>query len=111
MNLLKKLRLEQTPAEEILWRSVRYYQVLGFKFRRQHTILNYIVDFYCVEKHLAIEVDGGIHYEEGRLQKDIIRQVVIEALGVTLIRFTNNEVRFELQAVLDEIITRASTLT
>ena len=85
----QSLRREKTPAEKILWKMIRKNQ-LGFQFYRQVPILDYIVDFYCKERFLIIEVDGKIH--NSQFYKDSIRQQRIEKEGYLVIRFTNDEV-------------------
>src|SRR5258708_7573125 len=75
------LRRDDTPTEDILWRSLRSRRLNGLKFRRQHPIGAYIVDFYCHEKNLVVEIDGDSHYLPGAQEKDIIRQSFIEQRG------------------------------
>jgi very-short-patch-repair endonuclease len=81
------MRREPTPAEQKLWQKLRHKQLLGFKFRRQHVIDRFIVDFYCGEGRLVVEVDGGVHqYTE---EEDAIRQEFLESLGLRVVRFRN----------------------
>ncbi len=98
----RMLRKESTEAEDRLWQKVRG-QRLGVKFRRQHPIDKYIVDFYCFEKKLIIEVDGGIHLDPEVKRNDEQRQTLIESLGYRFLRFTNNEVMNNIVEVLDKI--------
>jgi very-short-patch-repair endonuclease len=96
----KAMRREPTRAEAKLWEALRNRQ-RGAKIRRQFPIDRYIVDFYCAEARLAIEVDGGIHRE--RTEEDANRQAFLELLGVRVIRFTNDEVTGQIDSVLQRI--------
>lgn len=96
------MRCEPTPAEEKLWQKLRNKQLLGFKFRRQHSIDRFIVDFYCGQANLIIEVDGSIH--EYTQMEDAIRQEFLESLGFRVIRFRNEEVLNSLEGVLEKIL-------
>lgn len=98
----RMLRKESTEAEDILWQKVRGRR-LGAKFRRQHPIDRYIVDFYCFEKRLVIEVDGGIHLNPEIKKNDEQRQKIIESFGYRFLRFTNEEVLNDIGEVLDKI--------
>ena len=95
------MRVESTQAEEKLWQHLRNRQVQGLKFRRQHAIDRYIVDFYCPEARLVIEVDGPIH--EFTQDEDTQRQLKLEERGLRVLRFTNDQVLSELKDVLSEI--------
>jgi very-short-patch-repair endonuclease len=97
----KELRREQTPAEQNLWARLRGKQLLGFKFRRQHPIDRFIVDFCCVRPKLVIEIDGDGHALQG--EYDDSRTAYLEELGYTVIRFTNRQAHGHLDAVLEEI--------
>jgi len=77
----KDLRNNMTRAEVILWIQLRNRQLNSRKFRRQHSIENYIVDFYCAEERLVIEVDGGIHNDSNVIEKDIKRDARLKELG------------------------------
>jgi very-short-patch-repair endonuclease len=95
------MRHDPTPAESILWKALRGRQLAGFKFRRQHPIDRFIVDFYCADAHLVIEVDGDIHtYTE---DEDAIRQQFIESRGLHVLRFRNQQIEDDLNNVLDAI--------
>jgi len=98
----KKLRNNMTLAEIALWREVKNKK-LGVRFSRQITIDQYIVDFYCKDIQLAIEVDGSIHFEEEQQKKDAKRQKRLESLGVNFIRFNNSDVKNNLDFVLSKI--------
>jgi very-short-patch-repair endonuclease len=99
--LARQMRREATEAEKALWERLRNRQVANCKFRRQHAIERFIVDFYCAEKDLVIEVDGPIH--EYSPEEDAIRQNYLESLGLTVIRFTNERVISNLSSVIREI--------
>jgi very-short-patch-repair endonuclease len=98
----KKLRKNMTEAEVILWSRLKGEQ-MGVKFRRQYGVRSYILDFYCPTCKLAIEVDGGIHNEKEQAEYDAMRQASIEALGIRFLRFTNNQVKYDLANVLKRI--------
>lgn len=102
-KIRKTLRKDSTQAEFLLWQRLRAKQ-LGVKFRRQYSIKNYIVDFYCHEHRLIIEIDGNIHGETAVREKDGIRQQCLESLEYTVIRYTNEQVRFETESVIIHIL-------
>ena len=99
-KLARELRQNMTFPEVLLWNQLKQGQMLGFDFDRQRPIDNYIVDFYCKDLRLAIEIDGGYHDIEEVAQNDIVRQERLEALGVRFIRFSNQEVKEEMISVL-----------
>jgi type III restriction enzyme len=103
LERVRELRRNATDAENLLWNLLRDRQLLGAKFRRQHPLGGYILDFYCHEARLAIELDGSGHLEEDRAAYDEARTKDLQALGVRVIRFWNNQVFQETRAVLDEI--------
>jgi len=95
-----RLRKEMTKAEACLWKYVlRAEKMKGFQFRRQRSVLNYIADFMCKELMLVIEVDGISHHSEEAIKKDEIRQKALEAAGFTVLRFTDDEVLNNINAV------------
>ena len=95
-----RLRKEMTKAEACLWKYVlRAGKMKGFQFRRQRPALNYIADFMCKELMLIIEVDGITHQCEETIQKDEIRQKALETTGFTVLRFSDEEVLNNIQAV------------
>ena len=99
----RELRQPQTPAETTLWQYLRNRN-LGYKFRRQHPIAQFIVDFYCADAKLCIELDGSQHFEPDQAEYDKARTEYLEELGYTVIRFTNDNIRYDIQAVADEIM-------
>ena len=101
--LAKKLRKNMTLSEILLWQELKGKQMLGFDFDRQRPIDNYIVDFYCKELCLAIEIDGESHTHEYRSKVDDVRQQRLEQLGVQFLRFDDLEVKKEIKHVLNVI--------
>jgi very-short-patch-repair endonuclease len=95
----KDLRKNMTEAETILWSQLKGHQ-FGVKFRRQYGIGFYILDFYCPELKLAIEVDGNIHQTPEQASIDIERQECLEKIGLKFLRFTNTQIKSELNKVL-----------
>ena len=99
----KELRKNLTPAEAFLWKQLQKRQLKGRKFRRQHSIENFIVDFYCPEEKLIIELDGEIHKNATAEEKDRKRDKRLEELGFKVLRFENKMVFDFLPSVLKEI--------
>ncbi len=97
------LRKEATEAEDLLWQQLRGRRCGGLKFRRQHPIDRYVVDFFCLEKKLIVEVDGGIHLDKEVRENDHRREVELMAFGYKMVRVTNDEVRNEMEKVLEFI--------
>ncbi len=93
----RSLRTSQTTSEGLLWSVLRAKQLCGLKFRRQHPIGPWIVDFACPPKMLVVEVDGGYHNDA--VEDDLKRQKHLEALGWKVIRFTDKEVEEDAEAV------------
>jgi len=100
------LRSQMTPAERKLWSRLRAKDFLGLKFRRQHGIGPYIVDFYCPERSIVIEVDGDVHANEIRKLNDRTRQEALTSLGLQLFRYTNDEILNNLEGVLEHLRVR-----
>ncbi|MBM4066683.1 MAG: endonuclease domain-containing protein [Planctomycetes bacterium] len=99
------LRKRMTKAEIFLWSKLKGKQLNGLKFRRQYGINNYVVDFYCPEQKLAIEIDGDVHGYNSQVIRDKRRQREIEALGIKVLRYTNNDIIKNVKGVLHNIIT------
>lgn len=99
----KQLRNNGTSAEAVLWMQLKQKQLGGLKFRRQHSIGNYIVDFYCPEEKLAVELDGEDHFWEEGLHYDNKRTLHLNSLGITVVRFENKWVFEDINYVLSEI--------
>ena len=90
-------------AEAILWSKLQKRQVLGFKFRRQYSVGPYVLDFYCPDAKLAVEIDGDSHFQENAAEYDGKRQAAIEQLGIRFLRFSNQEIHKNLFAVLERV--------
>ncbi|WP_100629859.1 endonuclease domain-containing protein [Algoriphagus formosus] len=100
----KELREQMTPAEQILWEKLRANRLNGLHFRRQHPVSKYIVDFFCHEYLLALEIDGGIHQSEDQRIRDNGREEDLQQLDLNILRFSNDEVLNEIQTVLNRIL-------
>jgi ATP-dependent helicase HrpA len=99
----RELRKNTTNAERLLWHLLRDRQVLDSKFRRQHPMGSYILDFYCHEAKLAIELDGGQHGDGAQLKHDEKRSAWLKEQGITVLRFWNNEVLTNTEGVLQVV--------
>ena len=99
----KELRNNPTQAEAFLWGHLKGSQLEGRKFRRQTSIKSFIVDFYCPEEKLVVELDGDVHFDEEVVKEDEERAKKIEKEGIKVIRFENQEVLLNLESVLKEI--------
>src|SRR5215813_6196461 len=99
----RELRNNPTAAEAILWRYLQRRQLLRKKFRRQYSIGRYIVDFFCVDCDLAVELDGAPHFRELGAEYEAERTAFLEGLGIELIRFENRVVYQNIEAVLETI--------
>lgn len=98
----KELRKNQTKTEEKLWWYLKDKR-LGFKFRRQHSVGGYILDFYCKEKRLIIEVDGEVHNTKEAREYDKVRDKYFEELDYKILRFKNEEVENDVKKVVSKI--------
>ncbi|WP_163516110.1 endonuclease domain-containing protein [Gelidibacter japonicus] len=99
----KELRNNSTSAEATLWKSLQRNQLDGRKFRRQHSIANYIVDFYCSSEKLVIELDSAVHLDFAVGNYDYEREQKLKSLGFKVLRFENKEVFENLESLLNEI--------
>jgi very-short-patch-repair endonuclease len=97
----RELRNNSTLSEILLWRELKGKQMMGYDFDRQRPIDNYIVDFYCKDLMIAIEIDGESHY--GNEEKDSIRQEKLENLGVHFLRFDDLDVKYKMNDVVKTI--------
>lgn len=102
IDLRKKLRKESTPQEIILWSRLRRKH-FSWRFRRQHSIGNYVVDFYCSEKKLIIELDGYQHKEKEQSRHDKTRALFLKELNMKVLRFWNDEINNNLEGVILKI--------
>jgi very-short-patch-repair endonuclease len=101
IKLARDMRNNMTDAEKILWAKLRNRKLSGYKFRSQHPIYRYILDFYCHEKLLAIEIDGDIHKD--RKNYDEYRDEFMKSLDIKTLRFHNHEVLHNIDSVLQKI--------
>jgi very-short-patch-repair endonuclease len=99
----RTLRQELTPAEKLLWKVLKGKNIEGRKFRRQHSIEDFIVDFYCAKEKLVIELDGEVHNNINAQYNDEERDKRLKELDYTIMRFENKEVINNLDNVLREI--------
>lgn len=110
VEFARKLRQRETDAEKFAWELLRNRKFLDLKFRRQHQIGLYIVDFYCDEVKLVLELDGGYHLEKGQKEKDAVRDEYLKAEGFTVLRIRNYIVLKKTEEFLKQIETIASSL-
>lgn len=96
--LAREFRRRATPAEAALWDALRDARLAGFKFRRQHPIGRFIVDFYCARAGVAIEIDGPVHADQA--EADRLRQQFLESRNIAVLRFTNDDIERDLPRVL-----------
>ncbi|HLP52236.1 MAG TPA: endonuclease domain-containing protein [Chitinophagales bacterium] len=99
----RQLRTDGTSAEAVLWKRLQKAQLKGRKFRRQHSIDNYILDFYCPEERLAIELDGAHHFTQAGSLNDSHRDQHLASLDIRVLRFENRLVFQHIDAVIAEI--------
>ncbi len=104
----RALRRAETPAEEKLWRVLRRRAVNGLKFRRQHPLHGCVLDFFCAEVGLCVELDGGVHDDPDQHERDDARTAHLEARGILVIRFRNEDVLHDLPTVLQRIARAAA---
>jgi len=102
-EMAKRLRLNETEAEKLLWSKLCNKQ-LGVKFRRQHPLYEYVVDFYCHSHRLIIEVDGPIHSTKEANYDDNVRSQAFKEFKIEIMRFTNDEVLLDIENVTEKII-------
>ncbi len=103
LRIAGDLRKSMTPAEKVLWERLRNRQVNGFRFRRQHPIKDFIVDFFCYDAMLVIEVDGSVHDEINQSERDEQRTFILKRLGIKEVRFSNQEVMNDTDQVIRRI--------
>ena len=111
LERIRQLRKNQTDAELLLWTLIRDRQLADQKFRRQHPLPPYIVDFYCHEAKLVVELDGSQHGEEQALIYDAKRTMYLEEQGLNVLRFTNKDILKQTKEVLETIYSFLETLT
>jgi len=107
----RQLRRRQTDAEKLLWSHMRARRLGGYKFRRQHPVGPFVVDFYCEAARLVIELDGGGHNEPDQRVYDQERTRILEQLGLRVVRFWNNDVLVATEWVLEAILSALEVST
>ena len=103
-EIRRNLRQEATKAEDFLWQHLRNRKLNQLKFKRQHSIGNYVLDFYCASKRLIIEVDGEVHNTPDQKEKDKSRDKNLTEMNFKILRFSNEEVLLKINSVKEEII-------
>ena len=111
LRLKRGLRLQMTATELLLWSRLRAKQFEGLKFRRQHGVGPYIVDFYCPERRIVIEVDGDTHAETDQVVGDKERDLYQASLGLEVVRYTNGDVVDNLEGVLLDLGKRLALIS
>lgn len=102
-EIARRLRQNQTKDEKQLWHALRGRQFAGFKFRRQHVAFGYILDFYCADAKLAVELDGFQHGSPGEMHADELRSKKLADQGIEVLRFWNHQWRKNRDGCLLEI--------
>jgi very-short-patch-repair endonuclease len=110
LEFAKTMRSNATDAENFMWQLIRAKRFMNLKFRRQHVIAPYIVDFYCHELGLVIELDGSQHGTDDAIKYDAERTRFLEALDLKVIRYWNHEVLGRTDVVLEDLWRRCSEL-
>jgi very-short-patch-repair endonuclease len=108
-EIRQELRNEPTHAEAILWQYLKGSQLAERKFRRQHSVGYFVLDFYCPSERLAIELDGGVHDNQEQQDYDNERTMALETLDLTVIRFRNEMIFDNIDVVLNTILTHFNT--
>jgi very-short-patch-repair endonuclease len=111
LNHARRMRREQTDAERQMWSLRRGRRLGGFKFRRQHPIGGYIIDFYCDAAGLGVELDGGQHGEEEQMKHDAKRAAYLATRGIRIIRFWDDDVLKHTDVVAEAIYTALTERT
>jgi very-short-patch-repair endonuclease len=101
--MARDLRRAPTRSEQLLWQRLRARRLDGFKFRRQHPLGRFVLDFYCMERRLAIEVDGDIHDDPATVVRDADRAALIRDGHIQLLRFRAEDVEHNIGGVLEKI--------
>ena len=103
LQFAKSMRHTATDAENLMWQLLRAKRFMNLKFRRQHVIAPYILDFYCHEIGLVIELDGSQHGTDDAIEYDVERTKFLEAVGLTVVRYWNHDVLGRTDVVLDDL--------
>jgi very-short-patch-repair endonuclease len=104
----RQLRRRLTPTEHVLWLALRGNRFQGLKFRRQHPFGPYVLDFFCVQSQLAIELDGSVHDHPDQINYDYDRTAYLESNGLRVLRFKNRDITDKLEEVLTKIMEASS---
>ena len=104
----RELRSNMPKAEVLLWTQLQRRQLMGYKFRRQYGVGLYILDFYCPELKLGIELDGDSHYREGGQEYDAQRDEYVKSFGIRVVRILNDEVYKNLDGVIEQLAEEVS---
>ena len=102
----RELRARSTDAEQLMWYLLRNRNLLGCKFRRQHSVRSYILDFYCTELRIAVELDGGQHNLESSIAIDEKRSADLSRIGIEIVRYWNHDVLNQVEVVLQDLMSR-----
>jgi very-short-patch-repair endonuclease len=102
-TVARELRKNMTPTEELIWFAVRKKKLFGIQFYRQKTLSSYIVDFYAPAVNLVIEIDGAHHLTEENRAQDQFRDAVLKELGLSVLRFSNSQVKNTFSKVIEQI--------
>ena len=102
--LRQQLRNHMPDAEVLLWMQLKGRQVLGFKFRRQYSVGPFVIDFYCPQLRLGVELDGDSHFAVGAADRDQHRQRYIESFGIRVIRYVNTDIYENMDGVLENLV-------
>ncbi len=100
----RNLRNKMSDAEVRLWAKLKSRQLLGRRFLRQYSVGQYIVDFYCPQLKLGIELDGDSHFRDGAKQYDTSRQEFIETIGIRIVRYLNTDVYDNMDGLLENLV-------
>ncbi len=100
----KYLLRNTTKAEKILWFKLRNSRLSNLRFRRQYSVYNYVIDFYCPQYRLAIEIIGDVHGYSRQIRSDLLKKKKIESLGIKILVYTNQKVIEETEGVLENIL-------
>jgi ATP-dependent helicase HrpA/adenine-specific DNA-methyltransferase len=104
LKFARTMRSQPTDAEAKLWGLLRMRQLQGCRFRRQHRVGGYILDFYCLELRLAVELDGGQHADQAQMECDRRRTMRLNHLGIRVVRFWDDDVLKNTEVVAEEIL-------
>ncbi len=99
----RRLRKNQTPQEQLIWNKLRRKQLCGLRFVRQFSVDSYVLDFYCPDRKLAIELDGGHHGEDEHAEYDKVRTIFLESRNIKVLRFWNSDVYENIDDILATI--------